>query len=222
MKTVMNILVGILFSVNLFGQNNYFSSENKYRAFFKGGIEPSTVFSLGIEYKSNIELLGSPVGFYGQVTQLFFKPGFGNAEFKFGGLYHKSITGSFGIINSINVSTGAISTINFDSRKYAVAGAFEIGFYKPKWYVSVLTVEYEKILTSHIEHTDHFKTVFYEGAQDGWYKGPGGSWQFGLEWGKTFNQKFDLHIELKVPFTENFRAYAGSPYHLNLGLGYRF
>ena len=76
MKTKINIILGILISINLFSQNNFLNSDSKFRAYFKGGIEPSTVFSLGLEYKSNIDLLASPLGLYGQVTQLFFKPGF--------------------------------------------------------------------------------------------------------------------------------------------------
>ena len=29
-------------------------------------------------------------------------------------------------------------------------------------------------------------------------------------------------MELKFPFTENFKGFAGAPYHLMMGIGYRF
>jgi hypothetical protein len=222
MKSILYFLFGILLSTTLFSQNNYLDSENRFRAYTKFGIEPTTVFILGMEYKSNIELFNSPIGFYGQTTLLFFNPGFKNAEFKIGASYYINLKGSFGIIDRLNASTGSVSTANFNSRKYAVANEFELGFYKSRWYVSILTIEYEKILATRIEHTEHYREVFYGDARDGWYKSAGGRWQFGLEYGRTLKQKVDIHIELKVPFTGNFKAYAGAPYHLILGVGYRF
>ena len=76
MKSILYFLFGILLSTTLFSQNNYLDSENRFRAYTKFGIEPTTVFILGMEYKSNIELFNSPIGFYGQTTLLFFNPGF--------------------------------------------------------------------------------------------------------------------------------------------------
>jgi peptidoglycan/LPS O-acetylase OafA/YrhL len=34
--------------------------------------------------------------------------------------------------------------------------------------------------------------------------------------------KYDIHLEVKMPFTEKFNSYNGSPFHVNLAFGYRF
>ncbi len=73
-----------------------------------------------------------------------------------------------------------------------------------------------------IEHTAFYRTTYYEDAEDGWYKGAGGMFQFGIESGGTIKEKYDIHFEIKLPFTEKFNSYGGSPFHVNLGLGYRF
>jgi hypothetical protein len=57
---------------------------------------------------------------------------------------------------------------------------------------------------------------------DGWYIGAGGSWQLGLEFGFTIRQLFDLEIDMKVPRSEKFNGYYGSPFHGNVTLGFRF
>jgi hypothetical protein len=84
------------------------------------------------------------------------------------------------------------------------------------------TAEYKKIYLNHIEHTDFYKETYYKDVVDGWYKGAGGMFQFGIEGGYTFMDKIDAHVELKLPFTEKFNSYGGSPMHVNLGIGYRF
>ena len=83
-------------------------------------------------------------------------------------------------------------------------------------------MKYEKNFVNKLTHTQTFRDQYYEGAVDGWYKGGGGTFQFGVAGGMTFMEKVDVHLEIKLPVTEKFNNYAGSPLHVNLGLGYRF
>ena len=50
----------------------------------------------------------------------------------------------------------------------------------------------------------------------------GGMFQFGIDGGVTIKNKYDTHLEIKMPFTERFNSYGGSPFHVNPGPGYRF
>jgi hypothetical protein len=125
------------------------------------------------------------------------------------------------IVNNVNLSAGGVTTKNFISKKFAVGDEAAFGFYKKRWFI-VATAEYEKIYLNRIEHTEFYRTTYYEDAKDGWYKGAGGMFQFGLEGGRTIKGKYDIYLEIKLPFTEKFNNYGGSPFHVNIGLGYRF
>lgn len=189
--------------------------------YIRTGIEPASMFSSGYQRNLNPGFLKQTITAFAEWNVSAFRFSPKNSEIKIGGiapLYQKS---SFKIVNNLNLSAGSVSTRHFDSKKFAAADEIAFGFYKPIWFIA-LTAEYEKIYLNYIKHTDFYRENYYEDAVDGWYKGAGGMFQFGLEVGRTFSQKYDAHIELKVPFTEAFNSYGGSPAHINLGLGYRF
>ena len=94
------------------------------------------------------------------------------------------------------------------------------GIYSEKRFVA-FTAEYENIFLNKIEHSDFYKETYFEDVVDGWYKGAGGRFQFGVEGGVTVKKKLDAHLEVKLPFTEKFDSYRGSPMHVNLGIAYR-
>ena len=144
-----------------------------------------------------------------------------HGELEVGGIIPVFQRRSIMLVNNLNVSAGRLSAKNYDSKKFAVADELAFGFYKQKWFMA-LTAEYEKIYLNHIEHTDFYKETYYDEVVDGWYKGAGGMFQFGIEGGRTFYDKIDVHLELKMPTTERFNSYNASPAHINLGIGYRF
>lgn len=191
------------------------------RAYLRFGIDPSTVIAFG--YQRNIMTGFSmyPVTAYAEWKVSATRFAIKNSELKIGSILPVFGKGSFMIVNILNFSVGSDATSNFNSKKFAAADKIAFGFYKKTWFIAT-TAGYEKILLNHIENTEFYKTTYYEDAKDGWYKGAGGSFQFGIEGGGTFKKKYDLHLEIKKPYTEKFNSYGGSPFHVNLGLGYRF
>ncbi len=221
MKNLIISLVLVVAVGQLSAQTTLNESPSKNRISTRFGIEPTTM--LGIIYERNFDvgLKNRKLTAYGEFNSSFFRYGLDNSEIKIGGIIPIVQYGSFMVINNLGFSTGHTTNRHFESRRFAVSDEIAAGLYKTRWFVAT-TFEYEKIYRSHIEHTEFYRTTYYPDAKDGWYKGAGGFFQLGIEGGRTFKEKVDLHMELKFPFTEKFNAYGGAGMHLNIGVGYRF
>ena len=223
MKNIKTIIIamGMLFTLNqLSGQTIINNDPNvNNRVYLRTGIEPATMLTLGYERKFDVGFLNQNIVGYAEFGSSV--ANFNNNDFKIGGILPVFEKGKFKIVNNLNVSAGSMSAKNFDSKKFAAADEVAFGLYGQKRFIA-FTVEYEKIFLNKIEHSDFYKVTYYEDVVDGWYKGGGGMFQFGIEGGFTIKQKIDIYSELKIPFTEKFNSYGGSPMHLNVGIAYRF
>jgi len=221
MKTIYLTIVLAITVNTLAAQSLINDGSVNNRAYTRVGIEPTTMLAIGYQRNFQIGNLKNKLTSYAEWNTSLFRFGFKNAEFKFGGIIPVFEKGSFKIVTDLNLSVGTTTNQNFKSNKFAFADEIAIGFYKAKWFVAT-TAEYEKIYLNEIEHTQYYRERYYEDAVDGWYRGGGGKLQFGIEGGYTFAKKIDLHMEIKIPFTEKLNGYGGSPMHLNIGVGYRF
>ena len=221
MKYLAIIIVLLLVANNIQAQNIINDGSVKNRVYTRVGIEPTTMFAIGYQHNFQIGDLKNQLTSYGEWSTSLFRFGFKNSELKIGGIIPVFERGSFKIVNDLNLSAGTTNNINFESNKFAAADEVAFGWYKPKWFVAA-TAEYEWIYLNQITHTDQYRERYYPDAVDGWYKGGGGKIQFGIEGGYTIKQMIDIHLEVKIPFTEKFNNYAGAPLHVNLGVGYRF
>ena len=221
MKNLIIAITLIICGFQLSAQTVLNDSTNQNRAYLRIGVEPTTMLAFGHQHNFDIGLKNKPLTTYGEWSTSFFKFGVKNSEFKIGGIIPVFQSGDFMIVNNLGFSVGSVATKHFDSYKFAVSDEIAIGLYKKKWFVAG-TAEYEKIFLNHMEHTDFYRTTYYEEAKDGWYNGAGGMFQFGIEGGITIKDRFDIHAEVKKAFTEKFNGYGGAPFHVNLGLGYRF
>jgi hypothetical protein len=223
----MNNIKAIIIALTLLFTLNQLSAQTiinnnpdiNNRVYLRTGIEPATMLTLGYERKFDF-------GFLNQNIVSFVEFGssvanFSNNDYKVGGILPVFEKGKFKIVNNLNVSAGNMSAKNFDSKRFAAADEVAFGIYSEKRFVA-FTAEYENIFLNKIEHSDFYKETYFEDAVDGWYKGAGGRFQFGVEGGVTLKKKLDVHLEVKLPFTEKFNSYRGSPMHLNMGIAYRF
>jgi len=211
----------LLAAINELGAQTLINDDinNNNRAYIKVGIDPATTLSLGYERKVGLPFLKQNLSAYAELGTSIANTN--NSELKIGGILPLLSTGSLKVINDLNFSAGSMTAKNFNSVKIAVADEITFGLYKPKWFIG-LTAEYEKIMLTHLKHSDFYRETYYEDAVDGWYKGAGGMFQFGVKGGRTFNEKYDVQVEFKYPFTEKFKSYTGSPGHINVSVGYRF
>ena len=221
MKYIITAIMMLVAVNQVSAQTIINDSATENRAYLRVGIEPTTMMTFGYQRNFNVGFLNRNVTSYTEWASSLFRFGLNNSELKIGGIVPVFEKGSFKVVNNLNLSAGSVTTQNFDSKKFAVGDEVAIGLYKKSWFIAT-TVEYEKIYLNHIKHTEFYRTTYYEDAEDGWYRGAGGMFQFGIEGGGTIKEKYDIHLEIKLPFTEKFNSYGGSPLHLNLGLGYRF
>lgn len=221
MKHLIIIIALMLCAFQLSAQTILNDSINQNRAYLRMGIEPTAMLTFGYQRNFNIGIKDRLLTTYGEWSTSLFKFGVRNSELKIGGIIPIVQYGNFMVVNNLGFSAGFTTNKHFDSGKFAVSDEVAIGLYKNKWFIAG-TIEYEKIYLNHIEHTDFYRTTYYDDAKDGWYKGGGGMFQFGIEGGIRVKERIDIHAELKVPFTEKFNGYGGSPFHVNLGVGYRF
>jgi len=197
------------------------NSETNNRFYTRIGIEPSTMLTIGYQRNFKVKFLDRDLSTYSEFGLDPYILSFKNSDLKVGGIIPIYEKKNFKLLNNLHLSLGSLSTRNFKSTRFAVGDEVAAGFYKQKWFFAT-TFEYENIFFTHIKHTKFYRVTYYEDAKNGWYKGTGGMFQFGIEGGATIKNKYDLHCEIKLPFTEKFNGYGGSPFHVNLGLGYRF
>ncbi len=221
MKAIITSLVLFAIVFQLSGQTIINDSPTNNRAYLRYGIEPTTMLAFGYQRNLDVSILSTRPSIYAEWNSSFFRFGFKNSELKSGAIIPVFQYNNFKMVNNLGFSVGSTTNKSFESTKFAISDEIAIGLYKTKWFIAG-TAEYEKIFRNHIEHTDFYRITYYEDARDGWYKGAGGAFQFGIEGGRTFKQRVDLHGEFKIPVTEKFNAYGGSPAHVNLGIGYRF
>lgn len=221
MRYFIIVIIALLGSSKLSAQTVVTDTLTTNKVYMRFGIEPSYRMTFGYQHNFDLGMKDRELTVYGEWGSPTHEFGFKNSEVKVGGIIPIYQVGSFKLVNNLGLSAGKISTKHFESGKFSISNKISLGFYKNKWFAAG-TAEYEKIVLNHIEHTDFYRTAFYEDAKDGWYKGAGGAFQFGVEGGVTLRQIFDIYAEIKVPFTEKFNSYGGSPFHVNLGLAYRF
>jgi len=214
------ILLCFIFQ-DVFSQNIINNSYSKQRILLRTGIDPS--LNIAITYQRNLKLkfLNNEITSYGEWKASVVRFGVQNWDMNIGGIIPIYKKNNFLIINDLYGSLGKLKTKNFDAWGILLGDRINIGFYTEKHYFALLA-EYNKNLLTHLLHTDFYRRTFYEDADDGWYKSTGGFFQFGFAGGWTMRKKYDLYIELKYPITEKFDSFGGSPFNINLGLGFRF
>jgi len=221
---IINLTVIIVFCCNadlVSARNLIYDSETKSRMYVREGIEPSLLTTFGYQFNCDTGIIDRKVTTYGELGLSSVRFGLKNWELKTGGVLPLFERNTFKVVNDLDFSAGRVDTRNFVSYKFAFGDECAVGFYKRNWFIAA-TAEYERIVLNHIRNTRFYRVNFYEDAKDGWYKGAGGMFQFGFEGGRKITKKYDMHLEIMMPFTEKFDGYGGSPLHLNIELGYRY
>lgn len=221
MKHIVAILITVLFCQAINAQN-IFNMEKKNKAIYsRFGIEPTYVFAIGYMQAFDLKSINRKVLTYGDLSSPTKMFGIKNYEAKAGGVIEAISWKGIGVTYNLNFSTGHVQTKNFGSQKFSFGNKLSCGYYKDKWYLAFIG-QYEKIIANNLTHTQYYRDYVFPEAKDGWYKGAGGNIQFGLETGFTLKEYLDIRFELKLPKSEKFDSYNGSPAHTNLTIAYRF
>lgn len=221
MKKIIVFIVAFIWMQNINAQN-VFNFKNKEKSVYGSfGIEPTYNLTLGYLQCFKVEKIKRNIIFFGEISSPLKAIGLKNYEAKSGGITDLLKLKSFGISYALNVSTGHVQTKNFGSQKYAFSNKLLVGHFTNKWFVA-FSGEYERIFANRITHTTYYRDYIFPEAKDGWYKGAGGNIQLGIETGVTVKETIDITFDFKIPKSEKFNRYNGSPVHTNLSLGYRF
>lgn len=95
------------------------------------------------------------------------------------------------------------------------------GFTNDKWNTGV-EINYNKILSTYIQHTDKYRENVFTDAVDGWYKNTASNIRVGILVNRTFN-KFDVYLNAGLSKTAKFNNYLFVPTMYALtGVNYRF
>jgi hypothetical protein len=218
MKTVLSTLI-LLISTSLYSQNLIQLNEKNHAVRLSYGIDPTYILALQYRYTHEFTSQFKVAGFIdvNSPTHLFGKE---NYESKLGIYIPYLFINNCGILYEGNVSTGHVETKNFSSQKIAFSNRLYFGIYKPKWHFQ-FGLAHEHIYANKITHTDYYRNYIYPEAIDGWYRGAGGNFQSGIEYGYVFHQKFETAIEFKLPKSEKWNSYYGAPAHIMLHFAYR-
>lgn len=221
MKKILSLIIAIALFQTTNAQNIFKHTEKRNVAYGRFGIEPTYVFAAGYMHFFNLQKSDKNIVVFGEVSSPTRMFGTKNYEIKFGGIVNAIKHMSFGITYNLNFSTGHVETKNFHSQKYAFANKLLLGYFENRWYIA-FAGEYEKIFANNITHTQYYRDFVFPEAKDGWYNGAGGNIQLGIETGFVIKKMVEVRIEIKVPKSEKFNSYNGSPANVNLTIGYRF
>jgi hypothetical protein len=94
-----------------------------------------------------------------------------------------------------------------------------LGVYRSGWFVAA-EFGIDKAGITHIEHSDWYRTYFYPGAKDGWYRDPGGTVHYGLTAGVAVGRA-ELLARFGQQRTEEFNELM-PPLYASIGLGFAF
>lgn len=218
---ILTILLFIVLSQTINAQNIFNLDEKDKAVYSRLGIEPTYVFALGYMQSFQLKAINRNAVAYGELSSPIKDFGINNYEVKAGGILNVVKWKNIGVTYNLNFSTGKVQTKNFSSQKYAFGNKLCLGSFQDKWFIA-LGGEYEKIFANKITHTEYYRDFIFPEAIDGWYNGAGGNIQLGLEAGLTIKEILDLRVEFKVPRSERFNSYNGSPGHINLTVAFRF
>ncbi len=221
MKKIISFLILIAFNQSIYSQNTFNLKEKSNTVYGRFGIEPTYVLGIGYLHSFKLDKINRNLTLFGEVsspTKIF---GYKNYETKLGGILNVIEHKGFGLTYNLNFSMGHVETKNFDSQKFAFANKLLLGYFNRKWYLA-FSGEHEKIFANKIKHSQYYRDFIFPEAKDGWYKGAGGNIQLGIETGTTIKECLDLRFEFKIPKSEKFDSYNGSPVNVNLTVGYRF
>ncbi|GAB5555497.1 MAG: hypothetical protein Sapg2KO_50880 [Saprospiraceae bacterium] len=220
MKKIVIVLTVMMWGQNINAQN-IFNFQNKEKSVYgQFGIEPTYNLAIGYMQCFSLKKVKRNIVVYGEIGSSLKMIGLKNYEAKVGGILDLLKVNSFGVTYDLNFSTGHVQTKNFDSQKFAFSNKFLVGYFNNKWFVA-FSGEHEKIYANNMKHTQYYKDYIYPEAKDGWYNGAGGNIQLGIETGITLKETIDLKFNFKIPKSEKFNSYNGSPAHTNLSIAYR-
>ena len=214
------LIMSVICSIN--AQHLFNWGEKRNLTYLKYGIEPTFVLTGGYSRNFPIKITNPSTLFvFGEVSSPTRLLGIKNYECKIGSMLPILKKDNFGVTFMLNLSTGHVDTKNFSSQKFALGHKTLTGIFKTNWHLGFV-VEYEYIMVNYIKNSDYYKYYIFPEAKDGWYKGAGGNFNLGFEYGYTFSNKIELNADFKIPRSMTFKSFYGSPAHLNVRLGYRF
>lgn len=214
--TLLAMSVSPVYAQNIFNLNHH---DNL--VYSRIGIEPTYVLAVGYMKSFDLPSVNRNLVAYGEVSSPLQLIRSTNYEAKMGVIANLLKYKRFGVTYGLNVSTGHVETKNFSSQKMAFANKLLAGYFSDSWYLA-FSGEHEHLFANRITHTEYYRDYIFPEAKDGWYKGAGGNIQLGLEAGFRLVERVDIRFELKVPRSEYFNSYYGSPANLTLAVGYIF
>lgn len=214
----LQILILVLLSLGSQAQHIF---DTDQRLTTQVGIDPATMWTL--TYERRLSEVIKQTDLYPNISYRISlpRPDFANSTLVLGGRLPVLRWNKMQMIGGFSSSFGSVATQNFESQKFSIATDLAVGYYGTQGFIAV-TAAYDRILSTQLVHSEYYRARFYSDARDGWYKGSGGSFQFGIEGGIVIIDRIDVFTEIKIPSTERLNSMMGSPGHVNFGVGYRF
>lgn len=103
---------------------------------------------------------------------------------------------------------------------FGIESSMLVGYYKPSWHLA-LEFGIIKAIISNLKHSGIVKEN-YPAIQDGWFKSPGGYFNYGIQSSKTIGDSFDLSF--RIGFTNAFGNDKNAilPHYAQAGIMKRF
>jgi hypothetical protein len=163
------------------------------------GAEHAFVMSGG--YSRTLELGGHPLVVGGMLTVPWAKldlsdyqvratvsaPLVGGDKWKLAGRVAPTLRGTK---NEVNRMTGFATDLSLFG-----------GYYAPRGFVAA-SLGFDWALSTHIKHTDEYRSTVYADAKDGWYSTPGGNFHAGLQGGISIR---DVELTLRLEHVRDVR-----------------
>ncbi len=118
------------------------------------------------------------------------------------------------VLVNLKMETETMSSFGLDFHVFA-------GLTNEKWNVGA-DIQYNKMFTTHIKHTDIYRENVFLDAVDGWYKNTAANIRLGFLVNRTIKD-FDIYLKAGYSTTGQFNDYLFVPtIYSNIGVNYRF
>ena len=217
------IFIFILFSLQITKINareiaNILNSEDIV-IFLNFEFDPTFMLTIGFSKGFEIKPLNRDISLEADLSLPIFSLDFKDYRINIGSRISIINFGDFHILNRLGLINTATENFIYSGNNFSIQEGLQFGYFSEEWYIAG-EGEYTKMLFTYLEHADNKRLPFK--PKDGWYLNTGGNFDFGIQGGYKFFNRYEFSLRTGVTTTETFIFPPFSPIYLNVGGNFYF
>jgi hypothetical protein len=183
------------------------------------GLDSAVAFTAGYARRIQPAFAGRSLLLFGELTLPAGSFDLGDSGLEAGVRTTAFERGNLSLQVQLGPSLRNTSSNLFAANALGIHGALLPGYRTRRWAL-MAELYYEKVLATHLRHSDLYRDIYYSDAESGWYRTTAGTVRLGVRGGARI-RSVQLTLRLGVQRSEGGEA-ALPPFYGTLGAGYAF